>query len=191
MKQQPLHILYLSGFGDNFDSFRLRALRWWRFRNVTVELVPMKWDSGTFEQKLARIDRAIDHAKDKRIVILGESAGGSMAVHVAARRSDVYKVMTLCGKNSHPETVGQDYYDRSPAFQTSMDRLDESIARLSVRQREQFVSIHPFTDAVVPVKDTLLAGCRRVRLWSFGHTLTIFLGLTVLSPIIVRAARRR
>lgn len=189
MNQQPLHILYLSGFGDNFDSFRLRALRWWRFRNVTVELVPMKWDSGTFEQKLARIDRAIDQAAGKRVVILGESAGGSMAVHVAARRTDVYKIMTLCGKNSHPETVGQEYYDRSPAFRTSMGLLDASMGQLTMQQREQFVSIHPLYDPVVPVRDTLLADCRRVRLWSFGHMSTIVFALTALSPIIVRAAR--
>lgn len=158
---------------------------------MTVELVPMTWDAGTFEQKLARIDRAIDRARGKRIVIIGESAGGSMAVHMYARRpDDLYKVMTLCGKNSHPETVNPLYFERSPAFKTSMERLNESLAQLTDQQRQRFVSIHPLYDPLVPVRETILPGCRQVRLWVVGHFPVVVLALTVLSPLVVRSARR-
>ena len=191
MKQLPIHILYLSGLGDDYDSFRLRALRWWKYRNVTVELVPMKWATGTFEQKLARIDRAIDSAQGKRVVVVGESAGGSMAVHIAARRPDIYKVMTICGKNSHPETVGQRYYDHSPAFKASMDLLNDSAKQLNDDQRKKFVSIHPLYDGTVPVRDTVLAGCRQVWLPLVGHLFVIGCALTIFSPVIVRAARQK
>src|SRR4051812_26587407 len=122
-----MHILYISGLSDDLDRWRLRALKLWRFRGVSVELVPMNWRSGTFEQKLARIDQAINRAKGKRIVIIGESAGGSMAVHTYARRADdLYKVMTICGKNTHPEGVSPHYYRDNPAFKPSMDHLNES-----------------------------------------------------------------
>lgn len=191
MKQSTTHILYLSGFGDKHDAKRLRALKLWRFRNATNELVPMRWEGKeTFEQKIAKIDQAIDRAAGKQIVIIGESAGGSMAVHMYARRPELYKVMTICGKNSHPETVGEDYYRRSPAFRTSMERLNDSIDQLSDKQRQRFVSIHPFYDSVVPVRETLLPGCKRVRLWSVGHSLTIALALTIYSPLVVRTVRR-
>jgi predicted peptidase len=152
----------------------------------------MTWDTGTFEQKLARIDRAIDRSKGKRVVIIGESAGGSMAVHMYARRpDDFYKVMTLCGKNIQPEKVDERYYMHHPAFRTSMERLNESLAQLTDKQRKRFVSIHPLYDPVVPVRETLIPGCRQVRLLAIGHFTVIILALTVLSPQLVRAARRK
>lgn len=190
--KQPIHIIYISGFGRSYDSLRKRALSLWRFRDVSVELVSMRWEGQeTFEQKLARVEQAIDKAAGKQIVIVGESAGGGMAVHVYARRSgDIHKVMALCGKVSHPETVGQGYYDRSPAFKTAMHKLDDATNTLTSTQKQQFVSLHPLYDPVVPVRETLLHDCRQVRLWSVGHQLSIFLGLTVFAPIIVREARR-
>lgn len=188
-----IHVLYLSGFGNKYDPFRLKALRLWRYEGISVELVPMRWEGNeTFEQKIARIDQAIDRAKNKKVVLLGESAGGSMAVHMYARRSgDFYKVMTICGKNANPGTVGEEYYQRSPAFRTSMEKLDESTSQLTKSQRQNFVSIYPLYDSVVPAKDTLLADCKRARLWSFGHLFTIFLALTLLSPFVVAAAARK
>ena len=189
---QPIHIIYLPGFGGKYDNARLKILRWWRFRNVTVEMIPLRWEQGTFEQKIAAIDRAIDRAAGKRIVLLGESAGGSMAVHMYARRpDDLHRVMTLCGKNSHPETVSQQLLDYSAAFKTSMEKLPQSGAELTREQKANFVSIHPLYDTVVPVHETTLPGCKQVRLWAVGHFIVIFLALTILSPISVRAARRR
>jgi len=192
MSQQNIHILYISGLGDNYDRLRLRCLNWWKFKNVTVELVPMRWESGTFEQKLARIDTAINRAKGKKVVVIGESAGGSMAVHTYARRGgDVDKVMTLCGKNTHPEKVSERYYVHHPSFRESMNQLNASLDSLTDKQRSQFVSIHPLYDPTVPVDETLLPGCKSVRLWSVGHLSTILLALTILSPIIVRVARKK
>lgn len=189
--KQPIHILYLSGLGDNFDRWRLRALKLWHYRGVSVELVPMTWQSGTFEQKLARIDQAIDRAKGKRVVLLGESAGGSMVIHMLARRDDIYRAMTLCGKNTHPEGVDERYYRNNPAFRASMDHLNESLALLTDEQKKQFVSIHPVYDPVVPVREALLKGCREIEVWLVGHLFVISLVLTVLSPIVVRAARKK
>jgi predicted alpha/beta hydrolase family esterase len=188
---QKIHILYISGFGDKYDRLRLRCLSWWKFSGVTVELIPMKWESGTFEQKLARIDTAINRAKGKKVVVIGESAGGSMAVHTYARRAnDIYKVMTLCGKNTHPEGVSESYYVHYPAFRESMNQLNASIETLTHKQKSEFVSIHPLYDPTVPVRETLLPGCRQMRLWTVGHFTAIVLALTILSPLIVRAARR-
>lgn len=150
----------------------------------------MNWSEGTFEQKISLIDNAIDQASGKRIVLIGESAGGSMAVHMLARRpDDFYRVMTICGKNSHPETVGRDYKEKSPAFAESMKHLNQSISTISPSDLRQFVSLHPVHDPLVPVSDTLLPGCRSVRLPLIGHTIVILAALTVFSPIVVRAAR--
>jgi len=190
--KEPIHILYLSGLGDDLDRWRLRALKLWHFRGVTVELVPMTWRSGTFEQKLARIDQAINRAKGRRVVLIGESAGGSMAIHTYARRGDdLYKVMTLCGKNTKPETVGERYYKHHPALRGSMEHLNESLAELTTAQKKKFVSIHPLYDPLVPIRETLLPGCKQVRLWAYGHLAVIIVALTIYAPILVRAAKRK
>lgn len=188
--KQPIHILYISGLGDHYDPFRLKVLRRWRFKNVKIELVPMKWKQGTFDQKLRQIDQAIDRASGRRVVLIGESAGGSMAVHTLARRDDLYKVMTLCGKNTHPETVSEVYYRNHPAFVISMQKLNESLSTLTDKKKREFVSIHPLYDPTVPVKETLIEGCKQLRLPSVGHFITIVLALTVMAPIIVRAAKK-
>jgi pimeloyl-ACP methyl ester carboxylesterase len=187
--KQPIHILYMSGLGDNYDRFRLRALKLWHFRGVTVELVPMTWHSGTFEQKLARIDQAIDRVKHKKVVLIGESGGGTMAIHMMARRDDIYKVMTLCGKNTRPEGVGEAYTRSNPPFRVSLDHLNDSLAQLTADQKKQFVSIHPLYDPIVPIRDTLLDGCKQVRLPAIGHLIVIALALTIFSPMLVRAAK--
>lgn len=150
----------------------------------------MKWNKGTFEQKMADIDRAIDRARGKRVVLIGESAGGSMVIHAYARRDDIAKVMTICGKNTHPESVDPKYYDDSTAFETSMELLNESLDSLSAEQTSRFVSIHPLYDPLLPVHSTLLPGCRRVWLFAVGHKPAILLALTLFAPIVVRAARQ-
>ena len=189
---QPIHILYLPGFGQKNDTLRLKSLKLWRHANVTTELLPMRWESNeTYEQKVVRIDQAIDRTKGKQIVLIGESAGGSMAVCMYARRpDDLSKVMTICGKNNHPETVGEEYYKTYPVYRTVMMELAGALDQLSDEQHESFVSIHPFYDPIVPVRDTLLPGCKRVRLWAAGHAFVISLALTVFSPIVIRAAKR-
>lgn len=188
---QKTHIIYIPGFNEKYDPFRRWALRQWSFKNVTIEMADVDWPNGKFTEMLATIDKAIDRASGKKIVLLGESAGGSLTVHAyAKRKDDVYKVMTICGKNTRPETVGEKYYDYSPAFRDSMMLLNKSLESLPESKRSQFVSIHPLYDPLVSVRDTLLPGCKEVRLWLVGHTLVTLLALTVLSPIVVRAAKR-
>ncbi len=190
--KQPIHILYISGFGSRYEPTRKKLLARWHFKSVTVEHVPMYWmGKETYEQKAARVNDAIDRNKGKRIVLIGESGGGSMVVNIYAERAkDLYKVMTICGKNSRPETVGSYYYNGSPAFKTSMHKVEASMRKLTDEQRARFVSIHPIHDRTVSVQDTLIPGCRQLRLFAIGHLTVIFLGLTIFSRQIVNEARR-
>lgn len=186
------HIIYIPGFGDSYDGIRRRLLSKWQFDDVTVELVPMNWKSDeNLDQKIERINHAVDAARGKKIVIVGESASGSMAIHIyAAKQNDIYRAMTLCGKNAHPANVKPHYYKKYPAFRESMDRLDESTAKLTVEARQRFVSIHPIYDPVVTVSDTRLSECHEVTLPAVGHLFVIFLALTVWSRRIVTEALR-
>ncbi len=188
------HVIYIPGLGDGYDGARRFLLGLWRYRDVSVALVPMRWmvDDG-FETKRQRVYDAIDKAQrqNKRIVLIGESAGGSMAVNVyASRKDEIARVVTLCGKNTHPETVSPRLYQKNPAFRASMSAISESIGLLDRESRQRFTSIHPLYDPVVPVSETFLADCRKVRIFIFGHIVPILCLLSFLSPIVIREIRR-
>ncbi|HMH70321.1 MAG TPA: alpha/beta hydrolase [Candidatus Saccharimonadales bacterium] len=188
----PIHILYISGLGDRYDSFRRFCLRFWRLFGVTAELVSMSWTNGaTYEEKVKIINQRVDAAKNKRIVLIGESAGGSTALNMyAARPNNFYKVMTICGKNTKADHVSPHLYRKNPAFKTSMYQAEKSVALLSKTKRQAFISVHPLVDHVVPVRETLIPDCQRVQLWTIGHLGTIAFALTLGSFIIIRIAKR-
>lgn len=151
----------------------------------------MNWtNKGTLDQKMTAIDRAIDRARGKNVVLVGESAGGGMVVHMMTRRDDINAGITICGKNSHPETVGDHYLSKSPAFRTLMEGLNESLDRLASKQQKRIISITPLHDGLVPIHEMLPPGLRRVKVLSIGHFVTIVMMLTLYSPVVVRIARR-
>lgn len=189
MKKQ-IHIIYLPGFGGKYDKLRLWILRRWRFAGVSVEMVPMNWPKGTLDQKMASIDRAIDRAGDKYVVLVGESAGGTMVARMMARRDDIDASITVCGKNSHPETVGDYYLSRSSAFRSLVERMDRTFGELSPQQRAKITSIVPLYDQLIPVSEMLPQGYVKSRVVSVGHLVTIAMMLTLYSPILIRIARR-
>lgn len=191
-KTMPIHIIYVPGLGDGYDIWRRIFLWFWRIYGVSVELVPVKWsDREGYDVKASLVNTAIDQAKGSRVVLIGESAGGSLVLNLyASRPDDFYKVLTICGKNARPEHVAPRFYQRNPAFKISMHLLGKSIKKLTPSQRRAFISIHPLIDHVVPVNETVIPGCQRRRVWLFGHLPTIAIMLTVGSWYVVRQIRR-
>lgn len=187
----PLHVIYVSGLGDHFDSLRRLPLRLWRLAGISAELFPVYWTGREeYDEKITRLNEVIDKAKGKRIVLIGESAGGSMVLNVyASRPDDFHKVMTICGKNSRPEHVSPLLYKRNPAFKVSMHSLAASVSKLTKVQRQNFISIHPLYDAVVPVTETLIPDCQSRRLWLIGHRPTITFMLLFGAWYVARLAK--
>lgn len=187
------HIIYVPGLGDGYDPIRRFLLGFWRIYNVDVQMIPSGW-SGTepYENKVHRIQEAIANAcgHGKRVVLIGESAGGSLALNVYASEPEkVSKVLTLCGKNTGPEKVSPRYYRKNPAFREAMQEVESSILKLTKAQRGRFVSVYPLFDPTVPVAETFIPDCQKVRIWSVGHLASVFIALTLASPLVVRAAK--
>lgn len=152
----------------------------------------MRWNSAeSYDKKCARIIVSIDKAADKRIVVIGESAGASMALAVYAKRpNDLYKVMTICGKNNNPESVSPALYAQHVAFREAMQAAERAVTKLTSNERRQFVSFYPIYDEIIPFKEATIPDCKVMRLMSAGHFLTIFLALTLFSGYIVHVAKR-
>lgn len=188
------HIIYIPGLGDNYDSLRRLLLWFWPVYGVSVEFLSSGWSNGeTFAVKKQRIIDAARRAQDRgaRVVLLGESAGGSLALNVYATIPDsIDRVVTLCGKNTGPDNVSPVLYRRNEPFRVSMQQVGESVRSLTLSQRQRVTSVYPFYDPTVPINETFIPDCRRVRIWSVGHLISILVGLTIGSAIVVREAKR-
>ncbi len=186
-------ILYISGLGDHYDWIRRLTLGFWGLYGVKARLISTSWsNTESYEEKFRRVTNAIDaiDIKTTNIVLIGESAGGSLALNVfASRKEKIHKTITICGKNNGPELVAPHYYKRNPTFKTSMYDLEKSVAALSKSDRQRVVSIYPLYDGVVPIRETLIPDCKQVRLLTIGHLGTIFFALTFGAHFIAKLAK--
>lgn len=191
-KKDTLHIIYVSGFGSRYDSVRHFLLRFWRLYGVNAELASMRWNDGSsYETKMDLLNRLLDKNRDKKVVLIGESAGASIVINAYANRTaDIHRAMTLCGKNRGAKTVASRFYSKSPAFKDSIYAADINTEKLSKSQRANITSIYSLYDSVIPTHESITPGSREVRLWAFGHLTSILLGLSLFSFILVREAKR-
>lgn len=191
MKQRT-HIIYTPGLGDRYDPLRRACLWLWRLYGVRVTMVPMRWTSDeNYTDKRARVEELLTDAPSERIVLMGESAGGSIALSLYAAHADAAAgAMTLCGKNTRSDNVSARIYARNPAFRDSMLQAESSVLSLGKTQRTKFVSVVPFYDPTVPVQQTLIPGGQKMTLPVAGHLLSILAMLTIYAPFVVRRAKK-
>jgi len=192
--RSTIHILYVSGLGDRYDRFRRRALRGWSIWGVHATLMPMTWaDGGTFETKYATLQAEADRLRKagKRVVLIGESAGGSVIMNALADTPEEYhRFVTICGKNWNARNVSPYLYGKNPAFKTSMRLADEKTDNIPATSLAHFISVCPLYDPVVPVSQMILKNGQVMRLFTVGHFVSIVLALTIYSPLIIRRILR-
>lgn len=183
------HIIYIPGLGDKYDNVRKKALKWWpRFHGVSAELVPMNWSiESELAPKIQRLESAIRRAAvdGKQVVLVGESAGAAVAL--LSDTTEVKKVITICGVANGAIQIGEGYAKRAAALRPAVDEL-----RKREKSNSLHKNIHSFRasfDEVVYKKHSVAKGATEHVLWSPGHMITIILGLTLLSSILVIEAK--
>lgn len=189
--KQHTHVIYTPGLGDRYDLLRRACLWLWQLYGIRVTMVPMQWTSDeSYADKRTRVEKILAGTISEKIVLMGESAGGSMALSLYAAHADVVAgAMTLCGKNTRSDNVSARIYTRNPAFRDSMLQAEVAVETLNKQQRSKFVSVVPLYDSTVPVQQTLIPGCQKMTLPTAGHLLSIFAMLTLYAPLIVRRAK--
>jgi pimeloyl-ACP methyl ester carboxylesterase len=180
------HIIYVPGLGDANDRLRAAALSVWWLWGTPATLIPITWDDGQdMDQKMALIQRAIDKIpKGKRIVLIGESAGATLALHTAAIDQRVAKVITLCGVARPDTPVSARLRQKAPA-------LDQAVNTLPEHFDVEVQSVRAAIDNVIGSKYSSVAGSKRHVIWSIGHLFTITLCLTLLAPYMAHIAKRQ
>lgn len=170
------HVIYIPGLGDHFDPLRRLVLATWGFRGTRVTFVPMRWNHRheSYEDKYERVARAIEAARGSAIVLVGESAGGAMALLAFSRNlSRVDQVVTICGYNHGAADVHPYHKLRHPAFYHLMPMVDDVVTKLTRNSRERITTVYSTRDHVVTPRHSRIDGAREKVLHTPGHFLSI------------------
>lgn len=166
------HYIYIHGFGGSYNWLRRLALRRWKKASVRVTLVPMRWKDQveTFEQKYDRVVAEIKPGE--QTVLVGESAGGAMALLVYMHQPDAFQsVVTVCGYNHTAEDIWQQHRRAKPAFYPTVQAVDRSLSELV--HPERVTTLYGRSDRVVVAKYSHVAGAREIQLPTRGHFVSI------------------
>lgn len=180
------HVIYVPGLGDQHPQIQLKLLKIWRWLGLNVHFQNIGWADGeAFEPKLERILESIDEINDKdtKISLVGVSAGASAALNAYSLRKDkITRVVFICGKLLHPETVNPRYFIENPAFRDSLYLAQENIKKLNQKDKSKMLTAHPLYDNLVPVGHTKIPGIRKKLILAVGHILSIFVALVFYAP---------
>ena len=182
------HIIYIPGLGDGYDIFRKAALLlWWR-PSVAVTLLPMRWldPDETYEQKVVRIGEAIGKYDDRVVTLVGESAGGAVAIGCLRRyRTQVTQVVTVCGMNQGAGIVNPALYRKNRAFRDAMLVSDETLPTLTTDDKADILTVYSSRDGVIGKKDTLIEGVSSIDIKIPLHMLAIGYVLFVRYDLVI------
>jgi pimeloyl-ACP methyl ester carboxylesterase len=186
-------VIYLPGIGDHKPYFQPQLISLWRLFGVKAVYHPVIWrDNEPFEHKLEKITAHIDqlHANGKRVSLVGVSAGATAAFNAyMARPQKVASVVYVCGKLHRPESVGQIYYQKNPAFKESLIKVQSGISNLKAADTKKMLSLHPIYDETVPIQDTVLPSVRSKKMLAYWHIPSIFIGITFYGRTICKFVR--
>jgi pimeloyl-ACP methyl ester carboxylesterase len=171
------HIIYIPGLGDRYDPVRRACLLLWRRPGIKISLVPMAWldTDDRYDQKMARVEQAIRSRPNDQVVLVGESAGGSMVI-AALRRDSVrpYRAVTICGMNHGAANVSPTVYRRNPGFRDAMKAADEAYDQLTEPERSMLLVLFSSLDFTVRPAHSLVPGAESHDMRVPGHMFAIF-----------------
>lgn len=183
------HLIYIPGLGDGYDGLRRAGLLTWHLWGVSTELVPMQWyGGGDLSTRCAMVAAAIDRAQQRgrRVILVGESAGASLAINVASRRPDIHGLMTICGIANARAEVSAAIRKKSPAFNQSLGQLEHDLRELDLAK---VCNVRAVVDFIVPKQSSVISGATQRVVWSVGHVTTITLCLSLYGGFLVYFAR--
>lgn len=194
--------LYLNGLNHGTISAAERwALQKLADKETEVRHISVDWCSGaTFDELLTMVIAEVRQASSThdRVVIVGASAGGSLAVNVYGRvGSPNVHVVTLCSRLQEPKLGWWDvrtlkrmaHIGTKRASQSFYDSLlycqNVTIPALSATELRSIISIKQWADEIVPRRTMCVPGVRMVTVPGVGHQYGIAAGIYKLRSLIV------
>lgn len=186
-----LSVLHINGLGNGSVGWRERFLmRHWS--KIGVDFIPacVDWyDGKPLEGKIRIVELKLGKllADHKRVILLGSSAGASLALHVyAGRRTDNLRVVLAHGRLRDSHVRWPDYrtlewaahltqnnpMPKSQAFYDSVTKCEQDVLpSLKSADLRRILILKPLMDFVVPLKTMGVPGAPAHRSFAIGHKL--------------------
>jgi pimeloyl-ACP methyl ester carboxylesterase len=195
MTNKELHLIYLPGIGDARDKFQPWAVSIWRWWGVEAELYRMNWDDQVaWESKIHKLLDHIDEiAKEKKVALVGASAGAAAAVQAfTARKDKIAGVVTICGKINNPDSIGPRYRKYNPSFVEAAYSTAASIEKLDQDDRKRILCRYALFDEVIYNKDdSRIPGAHNRVAFSLFHAITIGVLVSLGAPGFIRFLKKQ
>lgn len=154
----------------------------------------MRWDdSEAWIDKSQRLSSRIETltAQGIKVALVGASAGASAVINAyALHTSQLVGCVLLAGKVNHPETIGNSYRRRNPAFVESAYACEKALATLTNQDRTRILSRYGALDEIVPKKDSYIPGASNEIVPTFEHALTIATQIVFGAPHFLRFLKK-
>jgi len=177
------HIIYVPGIGDDLFRAQSTIIKFWRLFGVHGHCHPLPWagqsDYATkAEALLGHIDGYV--AAGHRVSLVGASAGASAVLNAyAERRQAVSRVIYICAKITHPETVGQATLNKNPAFKEALAVLQTNLGSFDDVDKRHFHSFYSERDNVIAYEYTVIPGVLETKLPPLHHGQSIIYSVTI------------
>jgi hypothetical protein len=197
--------VYINGLGDGSTTSRERVMvAWWRRVRIDIVHAHVNWyDGESLEPKLVKAEDVVRGmmAQFDVVVIIGSSAGGSLALNVFDRlKSKKVCVVIVHGRvkvgtyrneqsmSLHRRArIGQK--NSSQSFFDSVQMTDtEVIPRLREKDKKRILVLTQLADFVVPIDCMRIGGVTEHRCCMLGHSGAGFSHLVVDRDRIIKFA---
>ncbi len=195
MPKAKKYIIFINGLGDGTPrKVELAFLK--RFSQLGYDSVPAKVDwyakqsfAKTFDQLSKEFLEPII-ADAKQIVLIGSSAGGSMAINLFSQlqnKPNIYAI-NLGGRLARGNLTKKDYRTLDFAAhigKTKQSQLfyesviyceDEAIPALKNSNFSHLRIMMPFADEIVPLQTMKIQGVQEIRIPAIGHIPAALIG---------------
>jgi pimeloyl-ACP methyl ester carboxylesterase len=196
-----IHVLYFNGLGHGKTRKREQlAFNYLAKRGIEVIHTPINWYAGeSFDDIFARMLKMTkrklkEHGK---LVLVGSSAGGSMAVNILSRLHDKnLSAVTLCSRLQLADLPWWDtrslermaHLDSSQPSQAFFDSVaycsNKAIPDLTTSDKKRLIIVQQWADFVVPRPTMSIDGVQIYKVPAFGHGWGIAMGVRRLPEII-------
>jgi pimeloyl-ACP methyl ester carboxylesterase len=184
-KNKPHHIIFVPGLGDSTWFYD------WTTRNWPCKVYFFKaswYNNDSFEQKLALLLKEIDSHKEK-VSLIGASAGASLVLNAYSKRKNkIHRVVNVCGRIRKGRNVFPSLTlaaIRSKSFKDSVFACEKNLLNISAKDKKKILTIRALFDEIVPSSTTPIQGATNLKILSAGHTISIYLALSLYRNKIV------
>lgn len=193
---ENIHVIVIPGLGNEIQKHIWASDRWRKF-GIIPHVFDAKWktEEKGLKKKLNVALRLVDSliTTGKKISIVGNSAGSSLAINILGqRRAGIHRVVVNCGRvrtGDWPWFTFDQATASSPSFKESVLMSERVISELSVTERKKILTPRPLFDEIVPPFTVPIEGATNEIIPSVEHVVTIALNMTLLSGRIIKFIR--